>query len=171
MKKYVLSVLILTLGVSFLLSRYPAETSSDIPNVQQGRPMVGQAVAFGTSQEVRRLSSPAEAVPRTSSGIPVRELGVDSKFGGILDRAHDTDSSLAIFDAVEMPQPLLSFPGLSNIDNAQVHSLLIIPPDMNGDVGPNHYFQVVNSLLRVFDKTGQPMSPAFKISDLFASLG
>ena len=70
-----------------------------------------------------------------------------------------------------MPGPLVSVDGLADLDNAIVYALLILPPDMNGDVGPNHYVQVVNSLIRVYDKSGQPMSPPIKISKLFEPLG
>src|SRR5258706_15000917 len=31
------------------------------------------------------------------------------------------------------------------------------PPDANGDVGPNHYVQMVNSSIAVFDKQGTPV--------------
>ena len=70
-----------------------------------------------------------------------------------------------------MPQPLLTFDGLSNFDNIPVYNAVILPPDMIGDVGPNHYVQAVNSLVRVFDKSGNPLTPPFRMSQLFASLG
>ena len=46
-----------------------------------------------------------------------------------------------------MPLPLLQFDG---INAAQGNG---VPPDTNGDVGPNHYVQSVNDSYRVFDKT------------------
>ena len=30
------------------------------------------------------------------------------------------------------------------------------PPDPNGDVGPNHYVEMVNLAYAVYDKAGQP---------------
>ena len=54
---------------------------------------------------------------------------------------------------------MTNFDGLQNLDNGLIYQLFIMPADMNGDVGPNHYVQFVNSLIRVYDKTGQPMGP------------
>lgn len=41
--------------------------------------------------------------------------------------------------------------GSSNNQNV---GYLVTPPDPNGDVGPNHYVQTVNSLVQIFDKSG-----------------
>jgi len=40
-----------------------------------------------------------------------------------------------------------------------------------GDVGPNHYVQMVNLTWRVFDKSGNPLTPARKLSSIWALLG
>jgi hypothetical protein len=31
------------------------------------------------------------------------------------------------------------------------------PPDTNGDVGPNHYVQIVNTVFSVYSKTGEAL--------------
>lgn len=80
------------------------------------------------------------------------------------------DGSIARFSAVAMPAPSLTFDGLANYDNIDAFNLLIIPPDMTGDVGPNHYVQIVNALLRVYDKNGVAMTSPTPISRLFATL-
>jgi hypothetical protein len=73
--------------------------------------------------------------------------------------------------ASPMPPVSLTFDGLSNFDNIALYNLLIIPPDMIGDVGPNHYVQAVNAALRIYDKSGKALAPPFKLSDIFAPLG
>lgn len=70
----------------------------------------------------------------------------------------------------QMPPPLLSFDGINNIDNGLAYNLLFIPPDMVGAVGPEHYVQVVNALIRVFDKTGNAQTPPVRLNALFAPL-
>src|SRR5207249_399959 len=46
-----------------------------------------------------------------------------------------------------VPPVTTSFEGLANIDG-------VFPPDTNGDVGPTHYVQWINTSFAVFDKTG-----------------
>ena len=64
-----------------------------------------------------------------------------------------------------------SFDGLSNEDNTVIYSLLFAPADQIGAVGPNDYVQTVNSLFRVYDKSGVPRTPPLKLSTLFSALG
>ncbi|MCA9958792.1 MAG: hypothetical protein KC443_07155, partial [Anaerolineales bacterium] len=54
----------------------------------------------------------------------------------------------AEFGAGAMPDPIANFPGL---DFAAFGSGW--PPDTNGDVGPNHYIQTVNTSIGIYDKT------------------
>ena len=47
-----------------------------------------------------------------------------------------------------------NFPGVGNLSG-------VAPPDTDGDVGPNHYFQMINLAFCIWDKDGnQLMSPA-----------
>jgi len=58
---------------------------------------------------------------------------------------------------------LLSYEGISNLDN-------LFPPDTDGDVGPNNYFQTVNLHYCIYDKAGNKlMNPALN-SALFTGL-
>ncbi|MEO8041154.1 MAG: hypothetical protein ABI646_00970, partial [Acidobacteriota bacterium] len=171
MKKYALSVVILTLAVFFFLSQQRASSKSESRFETVSRPQSARAVAFSVSKPVGDMATPGVGLGADAKDLSVREVGANDTVFSRVTNGHDTDRSLAEFGDTPMPPPLLSFPGLSNIDNAFIYSLLIIPPDMNGDVGPKHYVQIVNSLFRVFDKNGQPMSQPLKISSLFASLG
>jgi hypothetical protein len=44
------------------------------------------------------------------------------------------------------------------------------PPDTDGDVGPNHYVQVVNVQFQVFDKSGTSLAGPSNINTLFSTL-
>jgi hypothetical protein len=46
--------------------------------------------------------------------------------------------------------PILNFDGTANSSN----SGRVTPPDPNGDVGPNHYVQIDNCMLQMFNKSG-----------------
>jgi hypothetical protein len=50
-----------------------------------------------------------------------------------------------------MPDPIQNFEGIPATANAP---FAILPPDTEGDVGPNHYVQWVNTALAVYDKSG-----------------
>ena len=43
------------------------------------------------------------------------------------------------------------------------------PPDTNGDVGPNHYVQTVNTVLSIYSKTGQRLVGPTPINNLWKS--
>jgi hypothetical protein len=60
-----------------------------------------------------------------------------------------------------------------NFDGIQIgdEGAGFIPPDTNGDVGPNHYVQAVNSSIAVYDKQGNTLAGPMPINALFAPLG
>src|SRR5438034_6406075 len=66
-----------------------------------------------------------------------------------------------------MPPPLLIFAGTDRVGSG----CNCRPPDTNGDVGPNHYVQTVNTGFRVFDKSGNPLTPFTTYNSFFAPLG
>ena len=70
-----------------------------------------------------------------------------------------------------MPAPLLTFEGLDAKDNEDVFFMGYYPPDANGDIGPNHYVEMINTLYRVYDRQGNPLTPPLKLSALFQVLG
>jgi len=64
-----------------------------------------------------------------------------------------------------MPLPLLTFDGIDAKKGG--HN---VPPDTNGDVGPNHYVQAVNEAFQVFDKNGNTLSGPTDFDSFFAPL-
>ena len=53
-----------------------------------------------------------------------------------------------------IPSPLVNFEGLSNLDNFNIFGFRVNPPDPVGDVGPNHYVEMINLGFAVYSKTG-----------------
>ena len=63
-----------------------------------------------------------------------------------------------------VPAPLLTFEGINNING-------VLPPDTNGDVGPDHYMQWVNLSFAMYDKTnGDLVAGPFPGNTLFTGL-
>jgi hypothetical protein len=108
----------------------------------------------------------------TVRGPSLREIGRASFSGPNPENGiHDTDMAAARSAMLPMPAASLSFDGLSNFDNIAIYDAFILPPDMIGDVGPDHYVQAVNALVRIYDKSGNALTLPFKMSQLFATLG
>jgi hypothetical protein len=58
---------------------------------------------------------------------------------------------------------VLNYEGISNIDG-------VYPPDTDGDVGPNNYFQVVNLHYSIYDKAGNKLLGPVVNSSMFTGL-
>ena len=134
-----------------------------------------RAVAFGVSG---RVSDFAPASPdngqsgKKSADEQTRAVPNKEPFRKqIPNVVHDSDAAAANFSDAPMPAPSLTFDGVSSSDNAAAYGFRVVPPDPNGDVGPNHYVQSVNILTRVFDKNGTALTPPFKLSSIFSTLG
>jgi hypothetical protein len=56
-----------------------------------------------------------------------------------------------------IPAPNANFEGISNQDNFNIFGFRVNPPDPVGDVGPNHYVEMVNLAFAVYTKTGTPL--------------
>jgi hypothetical protein len=146
------------------------------------RPAVGHPLSFAVSAPARSLAT-AWAPPQTAAEevreieiplqpLPGREPGGDTS-APLAGRPRATSDPVVqdLAPAPLMPLASLSFDGITNLDNANAFGFRVLPPDTNGDVGPQHFVQAVNLLVRVFDKSGTPLAPPFKMSSLFAPLG
>ena len=64
--------------------------------------------------------------------------------------------------------PIANFEGLSNQDNFNIFGGRVNPPDPVGDVGPNHYVEMVNLVYGVYSKTGVPLLAPVDTGTLWA---
>ena len=65
-----------------------------------------------------------------------------------------------------MPPPLLTFEGVA----VPQSGCGCAPPDSDGDVGPNHYVEAINTSFKVFDKNGNTLAGPTTYNSLFAPL-
>ncbi|MEO5951533.1 MAG: hypothetical protein ABIQ44_03605, partial [Chloroflexia bacterium] len=72
-----------------------------------------------------------------------------------------------VMGPLAMPTPIINFAGI----NAAGSACSCLPPDTNGDVGPNHYVQAVNSAYQVFDKSGASLLGPLQINTLWSGFG
>jgi len=67
-----------------------------------------------------------------------------------------------------IPSPLANFEGVSNQDNFNIFGGRVNPPDPVGDVGPNHYVEMVNLAVGIYSKTGTLLLGPVDIGALWA---
>src|SRR5436190_6891754 len=68
-----------------------------------------------------------------------------------------------------MPTPNVSFEGVAEADTVPLGQGFL-PPDTNGEIGPNHFVQTVNVAFRIYDRTGAPLMALTSIGALFATI-
>lgn len=70
------------------------------------------------------------------------------------------------------PEPTVNFEGQSDDDNAATPGAFrLAPPDTEGDVGPDHYVQMINVITEIYDKAGNSILGPFANIDLFSGFG
>ncbi len=66
-----------------------------------------------------------------------------------------------------MASPTNTFAGM----NSNLGCNGCLPPDTDGDVGPNHYVQSVNSSIRIHDKVGNVLAGPITYNSFFSAMG
>lgn len=161
-------LLFVTLGCSICLTA-AASAKND-----RFKPIFKRAIKFGISQPLRSIKP---VLPKQPPGtkpqiieVPIRRRPMPPV--QIPLRAQEDSVVQSSMPSPKMPTPSFSFDGISNNDNAVIILSLFIPPDTNGDVGPNHYVQIVNVLFEVFDKTsGASLLGPETLSTVFTGFG
>jgi uncharacterized repeat protein (TIGR01451 family) len=167
-RKAILAIILFAILVLFVgISAAPAANPDrqDINSQQEadnGPVVVGKAAAVGVSPPVSSLpkSQPlqpgqtrVEARPRQTGGFN-RALAQD---GGAPGSILAPSSNLT-------PDTMLNFDGIS-ADQIGGGA----PPDTVGDVGPNHYIQMVNSAFAIYDKSGNLLAGPTNINQLWST--
>jgi len=147
----------------------------------------GTEVAQQQSEEnvpVVRGAEITSAVHHDESA-PLRLMPVPQRAVGFVE--HEVKKIPRNFNTAKAPDPALqsAAPALlvpatsTNFDGvgqgfsgpAGTFTVNSAPPDTNGDVGPNHYVQIVNSDFAVFNKTGTALFGPVPINTLWSGFG
>jgi hypothetical protein len=127
------------------------------------RPTVGTADKYDLSPPLRSIKP---ILTRQ------KEKGEDDRGapGPVNNTQHDPDPVVqntkgdGISGQDSIPPTGVSFDGLANTSGVN-------PPDPNGDIGPNHYVQMVNSRFQIFTRAGASVFGPANINTLFAGFG
>lgn len=106
------------------------------------------AVPYEKPTKISEMVEPGEEAPNGKPLPPISDPVVQNRFGAQLDA----------------PSPLQNFDGINNRNG-------VYPPDTNGDVGPNHYVQMVNLSLQVFSKTGASLYGPVNANTIWSGFG
>ncbi|HEX8221378.1 MAG TPA: S-layer homology domain-containing protein [Chloroflexia bacterium] len=128
-----------------------AQVKSAVPQIPQLHPDTRQAVSFDESPPLRSIP----AAPAAPAAKQEKERENWMKPRSKVPNYVSTDPVVQhSFGADAMPTPILTFKGYTQHDNADTGPLIVWPPDTEGDVGLNHYFQWNNVGFKIFDKAG-----------------
>jgi hypothetical protein len=159
-RKILISVVVLVLLVSVVA----VLSASAAPLAKSPAPKFSTAAAFDKTPALRDMARSAapRAAQSTSSDEEPRDIRPDR--GPVAaDRGFSGDGAIQGAGALRaatttvaqaIPSPLLTFEGVSNQDNFNLFGFRVNPPDPVGDVGPNHYVEMVNLAFAVYDKQG-----------------
>src|SRR6266542_6790695 len=107
-------------------------------------PGTGRVYPEGAADTV--APGPPLSVPRGPDPVRQASLGTTS----VTTESHGLLSS-----------PIVNFDGMAGGN----------PADPNGDVGPNHYVQMINASFQIFNKTGTSLAGPFAINTLWSNAG
>jgi hypothetical protein len=128
-------------------------------------PVFTEAVAFDVSKPLRDLAKTAKASARQKDIRMSPDRGPTVKSNGFSGDAAVQATSIA---ATAIGGTIANFEGLGQQDNFNVLARRVNPPDPDGDVGPNHYVEMVNLTFAVYSKTGTRLLGPVDLGALWA---
>jgi hypothetical protein len=127
----------------------PAQATA--PAAKPLKPHFSNAVAMDVSPRLSTLAARQKPSHVDTSVLASRDRALTSTPDNGFTGAGGVQSPSADAD---IPAPQVNFNGLRNEDNFNLLGLRVNPPDPNGEVGPNHYVEMVNLAFAIYSKTG-----------------
>jgi len=144
-------ILISAAAAMAFVAASPPASAQPTARTQPLTPKFSPAVAFDISPALRDLVPSPKRFAPSSTVLEVRP----ERGPVVQSKGYSGDAALQTLSAaVAIPSPLANFEGLSNQDNFNIFGFRVNPPDPNGEVGPNHYVEMINLVFAVYDKNG-----------------
>ena len=164
-------LLVLAAVTLVLIATSPPAAAQRNTRPQPLTPRFSTAVAFDVSPALRSLPHAARPLPFPPGAIlevrPERRKSEGLQAHRV--RPYRADGVRQLFNPTPtIPAPLLTFEGMSNQDNFNIFGGRVNPPDPIGDVGPNHYVEMINLVYAVFDKAGNLLMGPIDTGTLWA---
>jgi hypothetical protein len=129
-------------------------------------PVFSEAVAYDVSTPLRELAKTAKASARQKDVSLSPERGATVESTDYTGDAAVQATSLAA--TATIGGTIANFEGLGQQDNFNVTGRRVNPPDPVGDVGPNHYVEMINLVFAVYSKTGTRLLGPLELGSLWA---
>jgi len=155
-----------SLLIAFTLTPVPAQAQSDVAREKilataKNLPLVSLRDAAERSRSRPVTPGPAREVPNfRGQGKPAFTGGTSAPDAILQDTI---GQQIAVVGS--------GFFGASNNDNQAVVGFMIAPPDTDGQVGPNHYVQMINLLTTIFSKDGEILVHPFASNVIWDGMG
>lgn len=156
------AVLFALLVVAVLFVPNPTFVNRALAQGPQPGIWVSAPVIPGSSRAVRDLPVAAKRIP--NGPVPVNPRGQSFVTPGNRPGIQDPliAQSRAARATSTTPLPSLNFDGLAFVDGGSGD-----PPDPNGDVGPNNFVIMVNSLFAIYNKSGTKLAGPTSINQIW----
>ncbi len=146
-------VVLVCLGAAFMALTALAATPGSTPKKNEVLYPVGTAVTpalRSIAPDTCGMLAPSEHRVIPNRGV-TKDMKATPKAGGPKDAL-----LRQVQPAAPMPNPLINFDGINNIEG-------VVPPDTEGDIGPNHYVQWINSHIQgwTIDRNAWTATTAF----------
>jgi len=150
------------LGVALAIALLGAQGLPSLPALAASptAPVVIQSLKNDTSPALRTMHA-SPVAPGGKGNQSYRPLH-PGQSGAKLPTAPKSIQTRA--GAASMPSTSVNFEGVNNIDG-------VLPPDTNGDVGPNNYVQWVNLHFEIFARTGASLMGPSAGNTLWSGFG
>ncbi len=131
-----------------------------------------QASRYNTSEPLRDMRPSAAQTGPFFNRTVKNFFKVGKQKDAAEDRAASfLDPVLQTTPGMLAPSIGANFDGSTDADNSALLGFAIVPPDTDGDVGPNHYVQWINLVSEIFDKNGNTLVGPFAGNQYFQGLG
>jgi hypothetical protein len=158
--------------VAGLLVAAPVGTAQGAPPAapaaaKASKPKFSAPAGFDVSAPMREVAKRAAARVGTAGAVDAERGAVPADRGFAGDGALQ-GSAAARAGTEAVSAPLVNFEGIAGPDNIPILGGIPIPPDPDGDVGPNHYVQMVNTAWAVYSKTGTRLLGPASLASIWA---
>ncbi len=139
-------------------------TLSSGQNTETG-PVVQYPVYFDVSPPLRDMAKkfPGKADNTWKDGVVKNKFNIRKKPTVSIPAGQFDPYLQSVNGMTTSDTTLQNFDGNTNTEG-------VVPPDTHGDVGPNHYFQVVNCHYSIYSKTGTLLLGPLSNSSVFSGL-